>query len=274
MNARAKYPAIILATLVALSAAWLFSRKQNRAAMPQQPGPVEENAKKLDMALIPAGEFQMGSVEGLATSTETPKHAVYLDAFYMARNEVTVAQYREFAKATGRKMHAQPAASADNHPVVYVDWHDATAYCNWLGARLPTEAEWEKAARAGTESKWHFGDDASVLPDYAWVAANSGGVTHPVGLKKPNQYGLYDMYGNVWNWCSDWYLMTYYKISPKNNPPGAESGIFHSIRGGSWLDHSDVARSAYRYWYKPDSLARGTGIRCAMSRSGAPGHSN
>jgi formylglycine-generating enzyme required for sulfatase activity len=166
------------------------------------------------LARIPAGEFEMGSPEGQGEPDEHPRRKVFLDAYSIDRFPVTVLQYRQFARETGRAMHERPAWNGDDHPVVYVSWHDAQAYCLWAGRRLPTEAEWEKAARGGTGTRYSFGDDEKDLGGYAWYIDNSSGTTHPVGAKKPNPYGLYDMNGNVYEWVSDWYSEDYYGKSP------------------------------------------------------------
>jgi formylglycine-generating enzyme required for sulfatase activity len=212
------------------------SAQQNDAQ--QQPAPGQKKRRRMvkapqDMALIPAGEFIMGSPEGEGIEDERPQHKVYLDAFFMDKYDVTVAQYAKFSKATKTRMFDQPAGSEDNAPVVEVDWDEAFAYCKWAGKRLPTEAEWEKAARGGAGGKWSFGSDENQLRDYAWYANNSGSQLHPVGQKKPNQYGLYDMAGNVDQLVQDWYYDEYYKETPDANPPGPIPAAKRVLRGGA-----------------------------------------
>jgi len=190
------------------------------------------------MVLIPAGEFQMGSNDG--GDSEKPVHTVYLDAFYMDVYEVTNARYKKFMDATGHKAPAYWSNSKFNspdQPVVSVSWHDAKAYCDWAGKRLPTEAEWEKAARGGLVGrKYPWGDN--LTHDDANYSGTGGKDTWekpaPVGSFAPNGYGLYDMAGNVWEWCADWYDIGYYAKSPRGNPTGPSSGTYRVLRGGSW----------------------------------------
>ena len=188
------------------------------------------------MVLVPAGSFDMGSGE---SSDEQPVHTVYVDAFYMDEYEVTNAQYWKFMSATG---HREPRywddsdSNQPNQPVIGVDWNDAVAYARWAGKRLPTEAKWEYAARGGLEGKkYPWGDPISTSQ------ANYGnyvGKTVPVGSYSANGYGLYDMAGNVYEWCSDWYDENYYSSSPSRNPQGPSSGSYRVFRGGSWDDNT------------------------------------
>ncbi|MBI5650031.1 MAG: SUMF1/EgtB/PvdO family nonheme iron enzyme [Chloroflexi bacterium] len=222
-----------------------------------------------EMILVPPGEFVMGQV-GIS---DAPPHKVYLDAFYIARQLVTNAEYKKFLDATGHRAsqhwsNGQIPAGKENHPVIYVTRDDAVAYCNWAGARLPTEAEWEKAA------SW---DDAKkVKRVYPWGdtfdanKCNSSeskiGDTTPVGKYSPHgdsPYGIADMAGNVWEWCADWYDENYYRNSPARNPTGPDSGQYHGLRGGSWFNLQDGTRSAVRNRYKPGNLYFYIGIRCA-----------
>jgi len=214
------------------------------------------------MVLIPAGEFLMGDPEGIGDNVEHMQHKVYLDDFYIDKYEVALGQYKTFAKATGRELPKQPVWSTDLHPVVNVTWQDANDYCEWFGGRLPTEAEWEKAVRGGTTAKWSFGDDESKLGEYAWCQDNSGDKTHPVGQKKPNQYGVYDLHGNVWEWCSDWYVEDYYKNSLAKNPKGPSTGRNRVLRGGSWNNEVDDTRSGSRAGVKPVVHGFNLGFRC------------
>ncbi|MBI5245034.1 MAG: SUMF1/EgtB/PvdO family nonheme iron enzyme [Elusimicrobia bacterium] len=218
-----------------------------------------------DMALVPAGEFWMGSPEGEGYSSERPRHKVYLDEYRIDTTEVTTAQYREFAKATGRQLRQQPCPDSANCPVLYVNWDEAQAYCRSLGKRLPTEAEWEKAARGGSEGRYFFGDKESLLGEYAWFWDNSGRKVHHVGLKKPNPYGLYDVYGNAQEWTADRYDATYYGRSPRKNPKGPFEGGDRVVRGGSAFVSAELCRSAQRMKGPQLNRYSGRGFRCAAS---------
>jgi len=221
--------------------------------------------RRAEMALIPAGEFFMG-YDGMAGSgDEHPRHPVLLAAFRLDIHPVTVARYREFCRASGRPLRSQPEYSNDDHPVVDVDWDDAQAYCGWAGLRLPTEAEWEKAARGGTCSLYGFGDYEADLDEHAWYSANSEGRTHPVASKQPNAYGLYDMHGNVLEWVADWYAADYYGRSPARDPRGPDSGACRVFRGSSFDSDEVGCRVANRYKSRPDTTNCHFGFRCAAA---------
>lgn len=212
---------------------------------------------------VPAGKFMMGSPEGQGSPDERPRHGVSLGAYGLDAHEVTAGQYREFSLKAGIEMAAQPAWSTDRHPVVMVDFRDASKYCEWAGGRLPTEAEWEKAARAGTDTLFSFGDDAAELGVYAWHSANSGGGARPVASRKPNAYGVYDMHGNVWEWVRDRYDQDYYSAAPEKDPKGPDEGSFRVIRGGSWNYYPKLLRPAVRAKAAPQAREVYLGFRCA-----------
>ena len=224
------------------------------------------------MMLIPAGEFQMGSPEGGGNDNERPQHIVFLDAFYIDKYEVTNAQYKMFMDATGHKAPYywdDPKYNAPNQPVVGVTWDDANAYAEWVGARLPTEAEWEKSARGGlVGKKYPWGDD--ITHNDANYSGTGGKdqweQTSPVGSFAPNGYGLYDMAGNVLEWCADWYDQNYYATSPKSNPTGPSSGSSRVVRGGSWYLYADVyfLRVASRSFHGPALIIYSVGFRCVQ----------
>jgi len=214
----------------------------------------------LEMVVIPAGWFEMGNVKG--APDESPVHRVWIDSFLMDKCEVVQEQFRKF-QISDPSHFKNP-----NGPLDQINWTDAAMYCNerslgegltpcydeetWdcnfaaNGYRLPTEAEWEYACRAGTNSQYSFGDDARSLKDYAWFAANSSGKTHPVGQRKANSWGLYDMYGNTAEWCNDFYSADYYAQAPERNPRGPREGKERVLRGGAWNSSVEACRSAYR----------------------------
>ena len=234
-----------------------------------KPGQIVSEKDGAVMMLIPAGDFLMGSPEGEGDD-EDPQHTVFLDAFYIDRYEVTNAQYKLFMDATGHsapKYWDDPRFNAPDHPVVGVTWYDAQAYCQWAGKRLPTEAEWKKAARGGlVGKKFPWGDTISHND------ANYDGTgerdkweyTSPVGSFPPNGYGLYDMAGNVWEWCADWYGANYYSISPRSNPKGPDSGEHKVLRGGSWGHSGIYLRTAYRDSRNPVLDSNFVGFRCVQ----------
>ena len=226
------------------------------------------------MALIPAGEFWMGSPDGEGEKDEHPRHRVYLDAFYMDKFEVTVSRYAEFLRATGwpspEYWQQVSRGKHDKLPVVGVDWHDAEAYCRWAGKRLPTEAEWEKAARGTDGQTYPWGNEelTSGLATYGKVfffSSQYDGGLAPVDSYEPGRspYGLHHMAGNVWEWVADWYDQGYYWQNTNRNPIGPPKGDQKVIRGGSWNDDSVYTRSAARYGYILTRREDHVGFRCA-----------
>ena len=250
--------------------------------------PPSPNASRTteNLILIPAGTFTMGSDRRAAD--EKPVHKVYLDAYYIGTYEVTNAEYYEFWVETPE--HTPPkhtpedfahlphigtwpgrAKKFPNHPVVGVSWHDAQAYAEWKGMRLPTEAEWEKAARGYTDRTWPWGN---AMEPYANTRATDD-ATHdgydnqlaPVGSfpKGKSYYGALDMAGNVWEWTADWYSDVYYFRSAKRNPPGPDVGSWRVIRGGSWIDALPRCSTTFRFYLYPRLKTSFVGFRLALS---------
>jgi formylglycine-generating enzyme required for sulfatase activity len=260
-------------------------------------GAVRENPKDgLKYVWIPPGTFMMGCSPGdtECDADEKPAHQVTISkGFWMGQTEVTVAAYKRFAAATGRPMPPEPGFEGrplnpgwgdDAMPIVDVKWEDAKAYCSWAGGRLPTEAEWEYAARAGSTAS-RYGD----LDKIAWYGDNSGrqrldsdriwnedvnnyfkrlnengNGMHDVGLKAANRFGLYDILGNVWEWVNDWYDRNYYQDSPSQDPSGPASGEAPVLRGGSWFTFPGLVRVSNRGWLGPGAGYRHqlSGFRC------------
>lgn len=217
-----------------------------------------------EMVYVPAGEFEMGSQ---TYPDESPIHTVYLDAYWLYTYEVTIAEYRLCVETgacsppVGSQYYDQ---DRDNYPVMYVNWHAANAYCDWAGGSLPTEAQWEKAARGPESHEYPFGN----LIDY-WLAnynQNIGEATEvgsfPEGV---SYYGAYDMAGNVWEWVADWHSLEYYSISASENPTGPASGEFRVLRGGSWVNNFIYLRSTTRGWFKPNDSIFNFGFRCVVA---------
>ncbi len=213
------------------------------------------------MVLVPAGYFLMGSEEG--DKDEQPRHKVYVDAFYIDTSEVTCARYKRFLEDTGYTPHQLWITEYDRpkDPVVGVSWYDASAFARWAGKRLPTEAEWEKAARGGlAEKKYPWGDEI----DRGKANYNSFGTT-PVKSYEPNECGLYDMAGNVWEWCRDWYSKDYYDTTPHKNPHGPMLGEIKVVRGGAWYNNESALRVSNRHKSYPSVGSFNTGFRCVKS---------
>ncbi len=237
------------------------------------------------MAYIPAGEFQMGSENG--DDDEKPVHTVSLDAFWMDTTEVTNVMFAAFLNEEGNRQEGgvswiaesndarilktpggwRVVSSYENHPVTRVSWYGAQAYCKWAGRRLPTEAEWEKAARGGLEGKTYpWGDGEPTCEKGAqngaqFTTCRSG--TAPVASFGANGYGLFDMAGNVWEWVVDWYSKTYYQSLPESNPSGLTNGEYRVMRGGAWIDGAWILRIANRVWNNPRGQTIYFGFRCA-----------
>ncbi|MFC2167511.1 formylglycine-generating enzyme family protein [Acidobacteriota bacterium] len=219
-----------------------------------------ETAYGVEMVVLPGGWFEMGDEAN--ADCDAPAHKVWVDSFYMDRYEVTQDLYFKLQISDSSRFEGE------NLPVEQKTWIDAVRFCNIRsyeeglelcydedtlecnfeagGYRLPTEAEWEYACRAGTTSSYSYGDDPNELSRYAWFNPNAGGKTQTIGSRRPNSWGLFDMHGNVAEWCSDYYSEDYYSISPERNPSGPVIGELRVIRGGAWNSTLAACRSGYR----------------------------
>ena len=230
------------------------------------------NNVTMKLVLIPAGKFIMGSpaAEKDRWDNEGPQREVTISKpFYMGVYTVTQEQYRQVLGVNPSQF------GGAQYPVETVSWDDAMEFCKKLSqktgktVRLPTEAQWEYACRAGSKTRFSYGDDDDYgkLDDYAWyrvdISVQVAGTTHPVGLKKPNNWSLYDMHGNVHQWCSDWYADSYAN-AVKTDPTGPASGSSRVLRGGSWYFHPNVCRSATRFGRNPGSRNYLIGFRVSV----------
>ncbi len=227
------------------------------------------NGVKMEFVYIRPGKFTMGSDSDPKHNwqgVEKPKHQVEITkGFYLGKYEVTQAQYEAVKGANPSRWKEA------NRPVEQVSWTDAAEFCRLMSektrreVRLPTEAEWEYACRAGTTTDWSHGSDSANFGEWAWYNGNAGGQTHPVGQKKPNAWGLCDMHGNVYEWVSDWYDAGYYASSPGKDPTGPTAGARRLVRGGGWYDASYPCRSAIRDRQPPTFRHANLGFRAAVS---------
>lgn len=253
---------ILLCILALLQGCERKTPEGDSAASPNAPVQAQAGSAA-EMVLIPGGTFTMGDKD----EPDAPPHEVTVSPFYMDKHLVTQSQYQ-------KAMGDNPSRwKAETNPVESVRWSDAVKFCNarskleglepcynletWEcnfdanGYRLPTEAEWECACRAGAKTAYFFGDSPSQLADYAWFETNSGGHPQPVGQKKPNPWGLYDICGNLWQWCNDFYGVEYYAQSPEKDPRGPKEGDTKVVRGGAWKFSGDNCRCGYRYNENP-----------------------
>ncbi len=234
---------------------------------------------------VPGGEFEMGAEGGVAEADEAPKHKVTLDTFLIGKYEVTNKQYHMFVKATGHRVPQNcceqrytlwkgnaPFEGTEEFPIFNIDWDDATAFCKWVGGRLPTEAEWEKAAKGTDGRLYPWGNDSPMSGNRANFSFEPVSVWEgPASMAKKDQYehgkspyGAYEMAGNVWEWVSDWYDEAYYKTSPAKNPQGPANGKTKVIRGGSWRNNADTLRTTNRNGkHAPTERRVYIGARCA-----------
>jgi sulfatase modifying factor 1 len=256
------------------------------AILPGTPGNAASSTQELDsvpMITIPAGAFLMGNPEGEGRADESPQRSIYLDAFLIDQVEVTNERYMAFVKATGHRTPPNPYGTGplrsltgiEHLPVVQTTWYDAKAYCGWAKKRLPTEAEWEKAARGTDGRLYPWGNDPPTATranfDREWEEEKT---LHPVGSLPggDSPYGVKDMAGNAREWVSDWYDAEYYQQAPDRNPQGPDKkGVVRSIRGGSWHSPASDLTTAARGRGGFALQTHGTGFRCARSvESAAP----
>jgi len=239
----------------------------------------DEGPARPEMLLIPAGSFTMGDERGIFEANERPSRTVSLDAFYMSKTEITQAQYQDI-------IGANPSSSmASAQPVEKVTWYDALRFCNALskseglepvysdidgnlsadfsanGYRLPTEAEWEYACRAGTTTRYYTGESVGDLGRCAWFSGNADGHPRNAGQLEANTFGLQDMHGNVFEWCWDWYGANYYGQAENTNPRGPEGGEEKVCRGGSWFVYEYGCRASFRSMLEPDLSGIDIGFR-------------
>jgi formylglycine-generating enzyme required for sulfatase activity/tRNA A-37 threonylcarbamoyl transferase component Bud32 len=259
------------------------------------PPPRFTNSLGMTLVRIEPGEFLMGSTKQQIDmllkqfpdakreriDAEQPQHPVKITRpFYLAAHQVTVGQFRRFIESTGHKTDdkwRKPGFNqGEDHPVVYVSHDNALAFLGWLNQqekeqtrsyRLPTEAEWEYACRARTGGLYGSSDDPAELDRVAWFSGNSGSAAHPVGQKEANAFGLYDMLGNVWEWCDDWDDPKFYQSSPKEDPRSDKEASFRVVRGGGWGDPQRRCRPAFRYWFTPGNRGSNLGFRVAAVQS-------
>lgn len=245
--------------------------------------PPKETAPDSEMVLIPQGAFEMGSRKSLREldpvaifqadrhmlGPEDPAHEVILDPFYIDVYEVTNADYKKHLEGTGSKRVPRywddPNFNQPNQPVVGVAWKEALAFCQWENKRLPTEAEWEKAARGKRPIKYPWGDEE---PDKTRLNFNGHiGKTAPVGTYPTGKsdYGVFDLSGNVAEWVGDWHFPEYYLFSPKENPPGPDKGHYKIIRGGNWKNNAEDVRLTYRNATVPKARSKTIGFRCVAN---------
>ncbi len=271
--------AVVLLVLIAAGIVWLIDSSKKG---PAEVEPAVDVSELDDLVLVEGGTFQMGSDSG--DEDEKPVHAVTLSSFYMGKYEVTQAQWQAV-------MGSNPSNfKGDNLPVEQVSWYDAVEFCNKLslkegltpcysgsgtsitcdftanGYRLPTEAEWEYAARGGNSSRNFTYSGSNDLGAVGWFADNAGSHTHPAGQKLSNELGLYDMSGNVYEWCWDWYDSAYYGKSPGAGPQGAGSGSYRLLRGGSWIVDDSLCRVSFRDGNSPDNSRNYIGFRVSRAK--------
>lgn len=256
----------LVAVLISSSSAFLASPVPVPNAPVCVPQALSTNAlDTAGMVLVKGGTFQMGS---MSFANEMPVHDVVLKDFYIDKTEVTVGQYRSFCEATNRDMPKEPEWGwQDAMPMVHVTWNDAKAYAEWKGKRLPTEAEWEYAARGGAKAQGFIYSGANYPEVAAWFDQTTQGSPQAVGRRQPNEIGVFDMSGNVWEWCSDYYAL--YNERKEENPQGPTVGVNRVTRGGCWSSQRGTLRVANRYYHSPNYGSSLIGFRLVMDAPSA-----
>jgi formylglycine-generating enzyme required for sulfatase activity len=268
------WPAILTILLVAGVVSWVQQSNAQLERLKKMRKDLAPAVAEVPMAEIGEGAFWMGVDGAQALEDERPRHQVWLDRYAMDRYEVTTAHYAAFLVAMNRTSPWQwetvDLALHGDRPVIGVTWEDAHVYCRWGGKRLPTEAEWEKAARGTDERPYPWGNNTPTpaLANFALGARFSyAQVLMSVGQYQQgvSPYGLFEMAGNVWEWVQDWYGGNFYETSPSRNPPGPEQGQFKVLRGGSWSDLPKYLLTYGRFKLPPTTRNSYTGFRCAKS---------
>lgn len=284
---------LVLYLFIAFLSYTVIFAAEKKSAQKEKVSKYTDPTTGMEFVYVNGGCYQRGDHFGDGHSDEKPAYEVCVNNFYMGKYEVTVGEWKKFVKDTGystdaeqgdgcyyytggkwqadgRKDWRNPGYSQDNeYPVVCVSWNDANAFRKWLAMktgknyRLPTEAEWEYAARSGgAKEKYSGGNDIDRV---AWYSSNAGGRAHAVGVKTPNGLGIHDMSGNVWEWVQDWYGEKYYSERSRNNPEGPHGGTSRVLRGGSWYDVARDSRTSNRYGGDPDGRGNVSGFRLART---------
>jgi formylglycine-generating enzyme required for sulfatase activity len=234
---------------------------------------VEISVLKIPAVLVKGGTFQMGAIDESCSDDTRPAHSVMLTDFYISATEVTIGQYKSYCRQTGKAMPEQEAGTDNSYPIAFITWYEADEFCKWVGGWLPSEAQWEYAARGGGMNiKYPHGNTL----DHSLANYSGTGKTDkwkrvaPVAKFSANHLGLYDMAGNLYEWCQDYYRSDYYQSSGKINPIGPATGMFKTIRGGSWYHGEEAARTTSRYRYMPVARLSFVGFRVVWEPEKAP----
>jgi len=257
---------VFLPILTGIAAAFLAASSPQPIPKNQdgESNPILIGTLKIPAVFVKGGNFEMGDQFDAGNDDEKPVHTVTLNDFFLSATEVTVAQFKKFCLSTNRKIPEQEPTSADDHPVVFITWYEAKDFCEWVGGSLPTEAQWEYAARSGGMMlRYPSGDEV----DHTMANLSGKGKkdkwdkTSPVGKFAPNHLGLYDMAGNVYEWCNDNYKSDYYELSNSIEPQGPATSMFKILRGGSWYHGKEELRCSDRFRFMPVARISFVGFR-------------